>query len=128
MHWLCPRLSSCREPRSTPTRQARGVRAQEEERVKHVGAWSVERLLQIYRTGEMTCHVRVWGGWVGRSVRAPVEGVGSNGHLYARPVDRWGRDSRLRLEILADLSHGHAQVSPVDPSSPVPHSRLKIED
>ena len=52
----------------------------------------------------------------------------SNGHLYARPVDRWGRDSRLRLEILADLSHGHAQVSPVDPSCPVPHSRLKIED
>ena len=28
--------------------------------------------------------------------------IGSNGHLYAiaRPVDRWGRDSRLRLEIL----------------------------
>ena len=36
--------------------------------------------------------------------------------------------SRLRLEILADLSHGHAQVSPVDPSCPVPHLRLKIED
>ena len=52
----------------------------------------------------------------------------SNGNLYARTGDRWGRDSRLRLEILADLSHGHAQVSPVDPSCPVPHSRLKIED
>ena len=34
----------------------------------------------------------------------------SNGNLYARTGDRWGRDSRLRLEILSDLSHGHAQV------------------